>query len=378
MLKRISFLVAILTITTIVAAQSSSALLNEALDRIYPLDLNTSLPVAMKAIGEQTGVRIEASSAVWNLLPWGDQTKITAKIEGKTLRDALDIIARTLGLQVVQREEVVQLQPMPALTRLGRRSTVQELNALNQLASTPADLKSERVSVAQLIEAVNAKLNAIKSNVALDNHAGDAAAPDAQLFIPHNASLMDALEALPKATRATWYPWGKTILIVPKEEQIRSLLEKSITLRYNGVDIQQVLAELSQRAGVEFTFEPGSVQRIPVEFRTIRLVLDNATIRQALENIASFTGLGYVVNDNGVYLWNQQNDAAGSSRDPIVGQLPLDNGMTLFVRKSQLPDDLQQYIKFKTDREFAKVRQQMKEEGFTPTSKPTTKPDNDL
>src|SRR5262245_32965311 len=100
--------------------QNSSALLNEALDKIYPLDLNTTLPVAMNAIGEQTGVRIEAAPNVWDLLPWGDQTTINAKIEGKTLRDALDAIARKLGLVVVLKDEAVELQPMPALARMAR------------------------------------------------------------------------------------------------------------------------------------------------------------------------------------------------------------------------------------------------------------------
>ena len=37
-------------------AQNTNALINEALDKVYPLDLNTNLPVAMKAVGEQTGV----------------------------------------------------------------------------------------------------------------------------------------------------------------------------------------------------------------------------------------------------------------------------------------------------------------------------------
>jgi hypothetical protein len=369
----------ILLIASQLIAQNSSALINEALDKIYPLDLNTTLPIAMKAIGEQTGVRIDATSAVWDLLPWGDQTTITAKIEGKTLRDALDAIARKLGLVVVLKEESVELQPMPALARVGRRSTVQELGALDLLASTPANFSSDRVSVRQLLDAVDQKLVDLKSQYAIENRAGDAARADQQISVPKNATLMDALESLDKETRATWYPWGKSIEVVSKEDQIRNQLSKTISIRYNGVDVSQVLAELSQRAGIDFTIEPGAIQRIPTEFRTIRLVLDNATIKQALENLAGFTGLGYAVNENGVYIWNQMNTPAAAARDPIVTMIPLDSGMTVLVPRSQIPPDMLEYIHLRTQRELNKVRQMMTEEGFKPsaaTTRPATAPGN--
>lgn len=358
-------------------AQSSSALLNEALDKIYPLEAasTTPLPIVMKAIGEQTGVRIEASPAVWELLPWGDQTTVSFKIEGKTLRDALDAIARKLGLIVVLREQAVELQPMPALTRLGRRSSVQELAALDLLASTPAALGSERPTVRQLLEAVDLKLENLKSTYAIENRAADAARADQQIFVPRNASLMDALEALVKETRATWYPWGKSIVIIPKEDQVRGQLNKTITIRYNGVDVSQVLAELSQRAAVDFTIEPGAIQRVPNEFRTIRLLLDNVTIRQALENLAGFTGLGYVVNENGVYIWNQLSSPGGSAtRDPAIGMILLDNGMQLLVRESECPPDLLEYLRARKQREYQKLREMMREEGFKPTTRPATAP----
>jgi hypothetical protein len=358
------------------AVPNSSALINEAMDKIYPLNLDTTLPVAMKAIGEQTGVPIEAAPSVWDLLPWGDQTTITAKIEGKTLRDALDAIARKLGLVVVLKDEVVELQPMPALARIGRRSTVQELAALDQLASTPATLSTEKPTVRQLLEAVDQKLVDLKSPYAVENRAADAARPDQQVSVARNASLLDALEAIVKETRATWYPWGKSLVIVPKEDLVRNLLSKTISIRYNGVDVTQVLAELSQRAGVDFTIEPGAIQRVPPEFRTIRLVLDNATIKQALENLAGFTGLGYVVNENGVYIWNQMNTSQGPARDPIVGMIPLDNGMTLLVPKSQVPPDMLEYFQSRTQRELRKIREMMKEEGFKPATRPATAPAN--
>ncbi|HVT90519.1 MAG TPA: hypothetical protein VHD56_16815 [Tepidisphaeraceae bacterium] len=372
-MRRIALIVLIL-ISSSALAQNSSALISEALDKIYPLDLHTTLPVAMKAIGEQSGVRVEAAPNVWEALPWGDQTTLTAKIEGKTLRDALDAIARKLGLIVVPRDEAVELRPMPALSRLGRRSTVQELAALDLLASTPANLNTDKPTVKQLLDAVDQKLVDLKSPYSIENRASDAARPEQQVFVPRNSSLMQALESLVAETRATWYPWDKSLVIVPKEMQIKSLLDKTITIRYNGVDVAQVLAELSQRSGVEFSIEPGAIQRVAPEFRTIRLVLSNATVRQALENLAGFTGLGYVVNENGVYIWNQLTNPTGGARDPVVGMVQLENGMQLLITKSQMPQDVQQYLNTKTQKEIDKIRLMMKQDGFVPTTKPSTMP----
>src|SRR5829696_1392897 len=123
-------------------AQDSSALINEALDKPVKLAINTELPTAMSGIARETGVRIEADRKVWDLLPWGEQTKVTATIENQSLRDALNAIAHKLGLETVLREQAVELRPMPALIRLGRRSTVQELQALDLLSSRPLNLKN--------------------------------------------------------------------------------------------------------------------------------------------------------------------------------------------------------------------------------------------
>lgn len=375
-MRRLIVLLLVLSLCSISIAQNSSALINEALHKIQPLNLNTTLPVAMKAIGEQTGVRVEAAPNVWELLPWGDQTTINAKIEGKTLREGLEAIARKLGLIVVLRDEAVELRPMPALARLGKRSNVQELAALDLLASTPANLGTDRPTVRQLLEAVDQKLVDLKSPFNIENRASDVARPDQQINVQRNASLMDALEAIHQDTRATWYPWDKSIVVLAKDVQIRGLLDKTVTLRYNGVEVSQVLAELSQRSGVDFAIEPGAIGQIPADLRTVRLTLANATIRQALEQIAGFTGLGYVVNENGVYIWNQMTNPTGGARDPVVGTILLDNGMQLWVRQSDIPPDMAEYLRSKTQKGLDGIREMMREDGFKPAPKPATQPDS--
>jgi hypothetical protein len=353
-------------------AQDSSALINEALDKPVKLAINTELPNAMRGIAKETGVRIEADRKVWELLPWGEQTKVTATIENQTLRDALNAIAHKLGLETVLREQAVELRPMPALTRLGRRSTVQELQALDLLTATPLNLKNPSPTIKAVIDEVDRGLEAMKSPFAIEFRPGDAVKPDQAVAIARNATMAEALESLAKDTNLTWYPWGDSIVVVPKEVQVRNQLGRTLTTRYNNADISQVLTELAQQSGVEFSVEPGAIQRIAPEFRRVTLVLDNASVREALENISGFTGLGYVVNAKGVYLWNQSSTPAAPQQERSIGMIQLDNGVQIFLRPSDLDDDVRQYLEFRRKREIEKLREMMKEEGFKPA--PSTQP----
>jgi len=365
-------------------AQNSSALINEQLDKIANLNLNTVLPQAMQQISRDYGVRIEANPAVWELLPWGEQTNIIAKIENSTLRSALDAIARKLGLTYVLKEDVVELQPAPALARLGRRATVQELRALDMLASSPLPLNTPRPTLRQLLAAVDAKQLGIDKahspplGFAIEDRFDGS--DEQHVAVPRNATMMAALEAIPQQTGATWYPWGASILVVSKEDQVRNLLSKPVTIHYSGVDVSQVLAELSQRSRADFTYEPGAIQRIPGQFRNINLTIDSAPIQQVLEHLSGFTGLGYVVNDDGVYIFNQAHGQGAAARDPVVALLPLDNGMELMLTESKVPPDVREYLEQKRERFIDAVREMMREEGFVPSTQPepTNAPNPDL
>lgn len=361
-------------------AQDASALINEALDKPLQMQINATLPQAIDQIGDKTGVRIEVQQAVWDLLPWGRDTNITAKIDNQTLRQALEAITRKLGLTFVLTEEAVELRPLPPLRRLARRATVQELNDLDLLSSNQLGLTTDRPTVTQLLAAIDQRLSDLKSDLAVDNRASDVFTPEQIIPVPRNATIAEALESISANTRATWYPWGKSVVIISKEDQVRDQLNKTITIRYNGVDLAQVLMELSQRAGVPFDIQPGAIGQISPEFRSIKLFLDDATIKQALEAISGFTGLAYTVNEKGVYFWNNSTtnpSNATTSRDPIIGIIPLNNGLQILVPQSEVPADLREYLKSKTQEELKKLREQMNAEHFKPSApatQPTTNP----
>ena len=285
-------------------ASVTSALIARALDSQQDLDLNAVLPDAMQQIASATGVRLEADAAVWDLLPWGEQTNITAKLRGHTLRQDLAAVTRTLGLTFAQTDEAVVLRPLPPLRRLGRRATVGELGVLDTLAGKPVNLPTDRPTVRDVLAAVDARLREAKSPFAVDDRASDGVLGQ-RIGVPRNATAMDALEAVAAQTPVTWYPWGQSVVVLPKEQQVRQQLGHTITVRYAGVDVGQALLELSQRAGVPFDVEPGAYQRVPAAYRTVSLLLDDATVQQALETIGGYTGLGFDVTDVGVHVYNQ-------------------------------------------------------------------------
>jgi hypothetical protein len=354
-------------------AQDTAALINKALDEQVKLNLNGTLPQVLQAIHNDRGVQIQADPAVWELLPWGRETNVTAKIENLTLREALTLIMRKLGLTLVLRDEAIEIQPMPALKRLGQRASVTELKSLDLLASTPLNLATDKPTIAQLLEAVDKKLEGIKDiDLAVENRTTDKVKQDKIVFVPRNATLMDAMDSLHKQTDVTWYPWYKNILVVTKDDRTRAMLDKPVTILRPGEgpkEIMQVLLEVAKQTGVQFEFQPGVISTIPADARNLRGVIENAPARQVLEAMSATTGLSYTVQNDKVYVTSaQQNPAAG--RDPVIGIIQLDTGIQVLVPTSQVPPDLREYLRHKTQKELKKIREMMEDEGFKPTTQP--------
>ena len=179
---------------------------------------------------------------------------------------------------------------------------------------------------------------------------------------------MDALEDMSHQTGATWYPWGKNVVIISKPDQIRRQLGKTISVRYNGVLLEQVLLDLRQRSGIKFDYDPGVIQQIPAESRTIRMFLDNVTIEDALDSIKGLTGLEYTVGDDGIYL--SAKAGATSTRDRVFVFIPLPGGMQMLVPETQMPADVRQYLAQKREEATQLIHDRMKAEGFKPTVAP--------
>jgi hypothetical protein len=350
------------------AAQDSSALMNKALDERVTLILDDKLPNVLLAIWQQTGVRLREDPIIWDLLPWGPDTRIqTRELKDVRLRDALAVLTRKLGLVAVLREEFVEIQPMPALRRLPQRATLTELQALDLLASVPLELGNERPTVRQLITAVDLKLEKQTTlDLAIENRLNDAFDQDRIVYVPRNATLMDALECLPRQTRATWYPWDRSIIIRTMEDHTRELLGRTLTIRIGerGIDVLQLFREISTRTGVPFEYQPGVLQTIPPDARLVRGILENATARSILDEVCGDKGIAYTIQDDRVYI---STPSSLPARDQMIGFGRIGD-TELVIRESDLPPDVREYVRHLREQWIARMREQMRKEGFAPPS----------
>jgi hypothetical protein len=361
---------------------TTSALINEVLDKQVSLKLDGVLPQVLKSIEDKTGVRMTTTDEVFDLLPWGEQTNVKIKIENKTLREALTAICRKLGLLWELGRFEVTLKPMPALSRLGRRATIAEIQSLELLRTTNFAGSKGQMTIQAILAAIDKQLAGIKTpSIALDIRPGNPSDPQAGFIqldkivsVPRDTNISIILEDLSRESDATWYPWGSKIVIVPKQQQIRMLLDKSITAHFNGADLAHVINELAAASGVSFQVEPAAFQRVPPQFRSIRLDLENATVRQALEEIRGVTGLDYSVRPDGVYVWNQNpNATTPAAIDPVAAMIPTGTGMQIMLRESELPPDVKAYLAQKRLDTIASLRQRMKQEGFVaPATQPAS------
>jgi hypothetical protein len=112
--------------------------------------------------------------------------------------------------------------------------------------------------------------------------------------------VLQALELLSAQSDITWYPWGHSIVALPKVDAIRLLLTKPMSRRWRDVDLSQVLLELAEFSGTAFHYDPGVLERVPPTFRRVNLILDNATIAQTLENLSAATGLKFTPTTEGI------------------------------------------------------------------------------
>ena len=145
MIKKLVTALIVCVTTGIAVAQESSALINKALDEQVKLTLDTTLPQAMSRISDKTGVRIKDDPIIWDLLPWGRDTAVKATFENVTLREALEVITRKLGLTMTLREQAVEIGPMPALKRSGTPARLRGLpsgsNSVGRVSASQAECR---------------------------------------------------------------------------------------------------------------------------------------------------------------------------------------------------------------------------------------------
>ncbi len=334
-----------LTATAPALQADTRALIEQALDEPATITLEKiKLADAIGLLTRQTGVTIVMPRDVMNLVPHGGQTLIEkVEIANVPLREGLAKLFTPLGMNFVIVENHVEIVPKEALLCLGRAPTWTELDVLAWLSATQPGIDAQ--SLADLKERVQFQVPT----------------PEAWKILSEavrNVGAGAGDEVLTVACAHHGWGWcmsDRWLVIAPFERQIQRQLQQPITIRLNNRSLFDVLAAVGQQVGVPMRAEPGAIASLPVPLQAnFYLNVQNEPAELALEKIASATGLGYLISQEGVVFYQPaartataaepQGQARPSSADPYVAklviELPEGKSIEWLIRASELPEDL--------------------------------------
>lgn len=347
-------------------ASDTRALIEQALDEPTTITLDhVPLREAIDQLTKQTGVRIRMAPEVMALVPHGGDTVVRhVAIDGVPLRQGLNELFAPLGMTFVVTDDAVEVVPSEALECLGRAPTWVELDTLAALASSepgtdPAALSSLRKRV-QFRTADQAGWEALAEAIrAVGAGPGD--------------------QTLSIACRRLGWAWclsGDRIEITSVSDLIRNQLQRPISLRMNSRSLIDVLQEVGDRAYVPVRAEPGALASLPMHIqRNFSLNVANSPVERVLDRIAAYTGLGYLIEPDGVLFYKIREDGGADTAaqatksvpsfaaDPYVGKIvvPLGDGTSVewHIRLSELPPDLRMKREADLKKAFEALRRQV-------------------
>ena len=171
-----------------------------------------------------------------------------------------------------------------------------------------------------------------------------------------------------------WCLSDQQIVIGLVENLIRRQLQQPINLRMNNRTLIEVMQELGNLIHVVVRAEPGALRSLPLHVqKNFSLNASNQPAEQVLDQIAAYTGLGYLINPDGVLFYatadqvergdeDEQRDETSFRADPYVGKLvvPLGDGTSVewLIRRSEIPPDLREMREEALREAFEALRRQ--------------------
>ena len=135
----------------------TALLIEQVLDDPAKIDFNNvTLEEAFVRLGKATGVKFDLEEAAPALaqLPYGKLTRVSAKLQGITWRQALAEILKPFALTFQPGQDRIYILGTDDLMRQPRRLTHTELEALVLLQNTPLDNRSDH-----LLRQLNVEVN---------------------------------------------------------------------------------------------------------------------------------------------------------------------------------------------------------------------------
>lgn len=325
------------------AGDDLRALIEEALDQRVQLEIqDRPLTEAFEVVAAETGVEVTVSPWALELLPYGQNTKVSATMRNISLREGLSRLTVPLGLWFEVRERAIEVLPTPALMRIGRQASWDELDTLAALHGQR--FQSDPAAIDQLAHKLQFRVGAVDGWPPLQTAIKQVGAGTGDEVLTLACDSLDW----------TWYPSGKQITVLPKSGQLRRQLDWPVSIRMTHRKLIEVLQAISQQAGVTVRAEPGAIASLPVQVRNnFMLHIENASGSVACEYVAAATGLGYRIDPDAVVFYHPgaapsrpqpQDTKPRSASDPYVGKIALPPGpdgaqVEIFIRQSDLSSE---------------------------------------
>ena len=321
--------------TTAAVKRENSIYLQRRLAQRISVNLKTcTVPQAFATLADKARISIDVQQRVYQLLPLGDRTLISARFKAVSVRAAMESIVSQLALRIRQVGGRLVVMPSRALRRTGRRATWVELNLLRAVSGStvvqidpqwPADLAKQ---LGQPIPAVRLPI------VSAALQATAVAAVRREL--PESAA--QALDTYARALHCVWYVRHDRIFVSSAARWVRHQLHRPVFVHAANAPLQVVLADLARATGLWLAPAPGLYLAIP----TVNVRSDGGSAEQTLAAISGATGMTWRIEGEHLVIAPPRPLSAVGPRpgDPIMGmiRIPLAGGihLNLFVRKSQL------------------------------------------
>jgi hypothetical protein len=336
---------------------------------------NIELPKVFDDLAAKGKIKLQVDPTCYDLLPYGNTTKVSATFRQSKLRDAIDEILKHVGLEKTVSGDKVLILPTAPLLRIGRRATWDELNIL----ATARVEQLPALTNGNLLQGLRTVLSMDTLQLRDALPAGpehDAAIEQVRKQLPTEA--WKALDIYAQSTGQIWFVSENTIEVMTQRQWIQRQLDRRIEIKKTNRPLVECVSELAHLSGIHFTPDPGLYALYP----QVTLNSTGGTVREILDTLRGVIGINYEIRDDSILLKKMTTDTtpAAARTDPILGQIaiPLSGGgeINVFFRESQLPPEVADAIKKQVADSIEKIRKSVNTPagGAVTTTRTTTAP----
>lgn len=294
------------------------------------------LSKAFEDIQSAAKIRIQVDPSAYDSLVYGATTKISAEFRSAPLRAAIGEILLPLSLEQVVSGDTVIIRPSPALLRVGRRTTWDELKLLQTLRTT--QLPRLDVDWQQDIRSLVGKADLLVRIEGADGPLHDKGMQAVKAVLP--CTIEQALDTYAGATGLVWTVDQNSLLIMTKRRWVERQLQRPVIIKQFNGKTERVVAELSRLSRVRLVPDAGLYDVVP------SLTLDSdSTLQRTLDSLAGSYRINTEIVEDTIALKLPGTPPASAARGEIVGRVAVPMGpggatFDLFIRDTDLPPEL--------------------------------------